>query len=244
MLSASQWVALNKIQFCGGLIGPTGKTGNQGPSGPTGASGPTGPIGNIGNSGLAGSIGASANGFGGTRGSTGTVGDIGIGANGTMIVGVTGPRGPTGPSGPTGPTGPSGPSVPGTILVATDLTAGGPSASGNGIPAISGSPTYVYSFPNFVENNSQYAGIYKFIAYVYRPDYGYRDASTSVCYFDFVIFPKVNNTVSYLPIATMLGTASMQLYQNTLFVGFVARVTPVDPYLYKWELRKLSITFT
>lgn len=61
MLSASQYLAQNKLVSCTGVIGPTGPQGPSGPSGLSGISGPTGPTGPMGPVGPTGASGPAGN---------------------------------------------------------------------------------------------------------------------------------------------------------------------------------------
>jgi len=244
MLSASQWVSLQSVYFCGGLAGPSGPQGRQGPTGPSGATGPSSYSGPTGSSGATGSIGS--NGGNGMSGNFGVIGASGIANIGVGAIGPTGPVGLIGIGGVTGPTGPTGISKPGLSFVTSDIIINPPGPTGAGIPA--SGETYVYTFTNFLENNTDYAGHYRFISYLPNTStsdnsVGHNVTGNSVIY-DFIIFPIKDGVVSYIPVKTPIGTPAMKLYENTLYVGFVAPTEALTGYiLYRWELSKFSMLF-
>ncbi len=108
-----------------GDAGPPGPQGPQGEAGATGATGPQGPSGAQGAQGVQGQPGApGAQGPQGAQGNNGATGPAGpTGANGAQ--GLPGPTGPAGTPGATGPQGPQGDAGTESLVLVTQIDAGG-----------------------------------------------------------------------------------------------------------------------
>ena len=264
MISASQWLASKNTYFCRGFYGPTGDTGNQGDQGLNGIEGNTGNNGNPGETGSQGQGGLLGN--TGNSGTSGIVGEQGLsGVSGITTQGYLGNQGIAGEQGVVGSAssgirgfsnniGTSGivgnQGLIGLIGEQGYASPGMPTIAGGVVNSGNGDNNYVYTFPQFVENNTSHKGHYRFIAYIYKDftpsgafaDTESLDVTSNHVTFDFIIFPTTNGQSKFIYVACTRGTPLLDLFQNELYVGFKSRQDALAD-AYYWKLYKLNVGF-